>query len=125
MRKGLWALLCLFGAAVLVASACTPPGGPGNTPPTAVIEADPISGAAPLEVSFSGLSSTDVGGAVVAYQWDLGDGTTSGLEELTHTYLSDGLYTVTLTVTDSQGATGTATVDIQVGTPNQPRRSPR
>lgn len=119
MRRRFLAVFCLLGAAVLVAGACTPPGGPGNTPPTAVIDADPTFGAPPLEVTLSASNSTDVGGSIASYLWDLGDGNTSGLEDLTHTYSSEGTYTVTLTVTDNLGKTDTDTVDIVVSS-NQP-----
>ena len=119
MRRRFLAVLCLLGAAVLVAGACTPPGGPGNTPPTAVITASPTFGAPPLEVILSASNSTDVGGSIASYLWDLGDGNTSGLEDLTHTYTTEGTYTVTLTVTDNLGKTDTDTVDIVVSS-NQP-----
>lgn len=120
MRRRLLVFVCLLGAAVLVAGACTPPGGPGNTPPTAVIQASATSGAPPLEVDFSAANSTDVGGSIASYMWDLGDGTTSGLKDLTHTYTTEGVYNVVLTVTDNLGKTDTDTVVITVGDPNQP-----
>jgi PKD repeat protein len=40
-----------------------------------------------------------------SYQWDFGDGTTSNLTMPTHVYTSEGLFSVTLTVTDIAGCT--------------------
>jgi PKD repeat protein len=39
----------------------------------------------------------------IAYFWDLGDNTSSGLKNPTHSYLETGLYTVVLTVEDKGG----------------------
>ncbi|RNC90255.1 MAG: PKD domain-containing protein [Allomuricauda sp.] len=89
-----------------------------NTAPTAVISATPESGEAPLEVSFTGdQSSDDV--AVVAYDWDFGDGTLSNLANPTHTYNAVGSYTVTLTVADQEGLEDATTVTIVVNPPNE------
>lgn len=38
------------------------------------------------------------------YNWDFGDGKTSTLSEPTHTYLQNGIYTITLTATGSCGS---------------------
>src|SRR5690349_19442733 len=63
MRTRMTAAVGVIAALFLVAAACTPPSNPGtgpgttNTPPTAVIQAVPTSGVAPLDVEFSGLSS--------------------------------------------------------------------
>ncbi|PKN57087.1 MAG: hypothetical protein CVU56_12675, partial [Deltaproteobacteria bacterium HGW-Deltaproteobacteria-14] len=58
------------------------------------------------EVFFDGTLSTDPDGTVVAWAWDFGDGTPiSNLPSPRHNYLSAGLYTVTLTVTDNEGLT--------------------
>ncbi|MDO1499266.1 PKD domain-containing protein [Winogradskyella maritima] len=51
---------------------------PPNQLPVAVIEADPISGTAPLDVQFNGSNSTDDG--PLTYVWDFADGGTSTLE---------------------------------------------
>ena len=58
---------------------------------------------APLTTSFTDRSS----GGVLSRKWDFGDGTTSTLTNPAHTYTVTGNYTVTLTVTGSNGATAT------------------
>jgi PKD repeat protein len=73
------------------------------------------SGAAPLAVQFTGSGSTDSDGNIVSYAWTFGDGGTASVANPAHTYSTQGTYNAVLTVTDNQGATGTATVQIQVG----------
>ncbi|UJH69314.1 PKD domain-containing protein [Muricauda sp. SCSIO 65647] len=89
----------------------TEPG--GNQAPEAVVSATPLSGQAPLEVSFIGSSSTD-DVAVVSYLWDFGDGETSTEPDPTHTFEFAGSFEVVLTVEDAEGLTDTATVTIEV-----------
>jgi PKD repeat protein len=121
MRKSFWALVCLVSAMALVAGACSSrPRAAVNTPPTAVLLAAPTEGAPPLQVDFSAVLSSDAGGTIVAYAWDLGDGTLSDQVEFSHTYTVEGVYTVSLTVTDDKGATATETVDVTVAIPNDP-----
>lgn len=43
-------------------------------------------------------------GAVTTYSWDFGDGGTSDLENPTHQYAAAGIYTVTLTVSNTAGS---------------------
>jgi PKD repeat protein len=85
-----------------------------NQPPTAVMSAIPTSGAAPLAVNFSSSGTSDPDGSIVSYAWNFGDGGTSTLAHPSHTYQTAGPYIATLTVTDNQGATGTASVTITV-----------
>jgi len=66
-------------------------------PPVAHFSANPISGPAPLIVSFSDQST----GTVNSWNWNFGDGTTSNEQNPSHTYTDPGTYTVTLTVTGS------------------------
>jgi hypothetical protein len=62
-------------------------------------EAFPVSGVAPLNVSFT---NTSVGDNSSNY-WKFGDGHTSTLENPTHIYSDTGSYTVTLTIDGSDG----------------------
>ncbi|MEZ4827407.1 MAG: PKD domain-containing protein [Bacteroidia bacterium] len=45
-------------------------------------------------------------GSIVAWQWDFGDGNTASDAAVTHTWINDGVYAVSLTVTDVNGCTG-------------------
>ncbi len=83
-----------------------------NQAPVAVINATPISGDVPLEVTFSGSNSTD-DVAVVGYLWDFKDGTpASTAANPTHTFTNAGVYEVSLTVTDAEGLKNVKTVAI-------------
>ncbi|MCP3917374.1 MAG: PKD domain-containing protein, partial [bacterium] len=72
--------------------------------PVAEFSANPTSGLAPLAVTFSDLSS----GEVASRSWNFGDGGTSTMQSPSHTYVADGDYTVSLTVT-GPGGTDTET----------------
>jgi PKD repeat protein len=91
-------------------------GGPANQPPVAVAGASPTSGYAPLAVLFDASGSNDPDGSIASYSWAFGDGGTSNVASPPHTYQNPGNYTAVLTVTDNQGATGTASVAISAGT---------
>ena len=85
-----------------------------NLVPVAQAAATPESGKEPLVVAFSSAGSTDPDGTVVGYSWDFGDGSPVSTDENpTHTY-DPGSFTATLTVTDDDGNTDTATVAISV-----------
>lgn len=51
---------------------------------------------------FTDLSFSS-GGAIVSFSWNFGDGGTSSLSSPAHTYASYGMYSVTLTVVNSNG----------------------
>ncbi len=76
----------------------------------------PTSGTAPLTVSFVGSSSYDSDGAIASYLWNFGDGTTSILSNVSHTYSAVGTYNASLTVTDNSGAQSVGTLSIIVST---------
>lgn len=74
-----------------------------NTPPQAVISAQPTSGPAPLFVQFDGSGSSDPDGDAIFFAWDLdGDGgfDDSTAVSPTFTYALGGSYQVELQVTD-------------------------
>jgi glucose/arabinose dehydrogenase len=89
--------------------------GGGNRAPTAVANADKRSGQAPLTVQFSSAGSSDPEGGALTYRWDFGDGTSSTAANPSKTFTANGVYDAKLTVTDPQGATGSANVQIGVG----------
>ncbi len=77
---------------------------PGNLSPTArfAVAVDDMS------VSLDATGSTDADGSVQRYEWDFGDGMADAGASAVHRYAALGSYTVTLTVTDDDGATATA-----------------
>ncbi|MFH1723998.1 MAG: PKD domain-containing protein [Elusimicrobiota bacterium] len=80
-----------------------------NRPPVA--EAGPDQTALVGEsVHFDGSGSSDPDGSIVSYEWDFGDGSENAAgANVSHPYSQAGIFTVTLTVTDDQGDTGTDT----------------
>ena len=78
-----------------------------NNPPVAKATADVTRGIVPLKVRFDSSRSTDSGGYIVSRLWDFGDGATATEITPTHVYNEAGQFSVTLTVTDNQGATDT------------------
>lgn len=68
--------------------------------PTADFSAAPTSGCAPLSVDFTDLST----GEITQWDWDFGDGNSSGQQHPSHTYQDGGVYTVSLTVTGPGGS---------------------
>ncbi|MCU0991010.1 MAG: metallophosphoesterase, partial [Xanthomonadales bacterium] len=88
-----------------------------STPP---INLEPIAGflfdCSALACDFSDTSS-DADGTVSGWSWSFGDGATSTLRDPTHSYAIAGDYTVTLTVTDNDGATDDASAAVTVDEP--------
>jgi hypothetical protein len=90
-----------------------PPGPVANQAPTASFTASCID----LACAFDASASSDPDGTLVGYAWDFGDGSTGQGAQVSHTYGAAGTYSVTLTVTDDGGATGTLTTKVTVTAP--------
>jgi PKD repeat protein len=75
--------------------------------PEAKARADKAEGIAPLTVRFSTAWRQKL-------RWDFGDGHDSIDRSPTHTFAKPGIYTVTLTVTDTDGQEGCATLPVSV-----------
>ncbi len=82
----------------------------GNSSPTASFS----SSNSGLMVNYDATASSDSDGSIVSWDWDFGDGTNGSGETTSHTYASEGTYSVTLTVTDNEGAAGALTQAVNV-----------
>jgi PKD repeat protein/Zn-dependent protease len=98
---------------------------PGNTTPAGYINVinPPVAdfftssryGPSPFTVS---IADTSQGAKPMTYHWEFGDGTSSMMQNPAHTYLSNGEYTVSLTVSNKYGSdTKTVAGFIGVGYP--------
>jgi len=72
-----------------------------NWPPVAEA-GGPYSGRVDEEITFDGSKSIDPDNDVLSYQWDFGDGRIGYGSVAKHAYSKEGIYTVSLTVTDSK-----------------------
>lgn len=120
----LFILVCAF---IPAGGAAAPDVEPGSgfiivaSPPVADFYSAVQSGTAPLRVSFFDRSE---GTLPLRYLWSFGDGSTSAEQNPTHTYTTNGKYTVSLTVTNSFGQdTRTLPGYVAVGDPPVPEFS--
>jgi PKD repeat protein len=93
-----------------------PPPPAANVAPTATFS----SSAADRTASFDASASQDSDGTIASYSWDFGDGTTGSGKNTSHPYAAAGTYSVTLTVTDDDGAAGTVAQAVTVTNPQSP-----
>ena len=81
-----------------------------NQLPNAVIKPKVLG----LEVTLTGSGSFDSDGEIVSYEWDFGDGSkTESTPDAVHTYAKGGVYQISLTVADDEGATTTSTAIVE------------
>jgi serine protease len=86
----------------------------GNEAPTADFTTSPSAPTTADTVTFDASASGDGDGSIATSAWDLGDGTQKQGESVTHSYATAGDYTVSLTVTDDDGATDSKTTTVSV-----------
>ena len=90
-----------------------PPPPPSNSPPSAAF----TTGCTVLDCDFTDHSS-DQDGTVSSWSWDFGDGDGSTESSPAHAFAGEGGYTVTLAVTDDDGATTSTSRTITVSGEN-------
>ncbi len=87
-----------------------------KVPPTAEF----TSACTNLSCTFDGSTSADPDGTITGYAWNFGDSTPPATGAASsHAYALPGTYSITLTVTDNDGKTGTVTHPVTVQTANQ------
>ncbi|MEN3010169.1 MAG: CARDB domain-containing protein, partial [Candidatus Bipolaricaulaceae bacterium] len=91
-----------------------------NQPPVASFTFAPAEPLVNQWITFDATASRDPDGTIVSYRWDFGDGATATGARVTKRYTAPGTYTVTLTVTDNQGASSSTSQRVTVRRPNQP-----
>ncbi len=85
-------------------------GPPANQVPLAVAKATPATGPAPLSVELNATGSRDGDGTISSYQWNWSGGSATGA--VVNAVFPVGGYSVTLTVTDNEGATATDVISV-------------
>jgi len=87
-------------------------GAPVNAPPTA----DLTWSCTALDCGFTDASS-DGDGSIATWAWTFGDGEAANVQNPSHTFAAAATYTVSLTVTDDDGAPSTASKQLTVSVP--------
>jgi PKD repeat protein len=84
--------------------------------PALVFTANPTSGVVPLTVSFASQAVDSYHNAITSWSWNFGDGSTSTLQNPTHTYASPGIFYPTLAAINNIGGlvTGSGPAPITV-----------
>jgi len=92
-----------------------------TAPPNAAFTYSPLNPKVNDTITFNASTSTPDGGTIVSYQWNFSDGSPSAFGVIvTHHYTTDGSYTVTLNVTDSEGKWDTESKTVVVQKPPPP-----
>lgn len=122
-ETGQWSFQ-LFGAIVPAAGEQVNVGVTEIAPSTPIsyVGLTPDKGVAPLTVQFDSGGAVGTDGATLAsYRWDFGDcSAPASLPNPSHVFTAAGSYTVSLTVTDSNGLSDTAYHDVVVTAFNHP-----
>ncbi|OGD10339.1 MAG: hypothetical protein A2Y86_04175 [Candidatus Aminicenantes bacterium RBG_13_62_12] len=87
---------------------------PPNQAPTADFNFSPETGFAPLTIGFDGTASRDADGMVVQWNWQFGDGEQGSGGQLLHTFQTQGIFQVKLTVVDNYGLTDSVIKPVEI-----------
>jgi len=82
--------------------------------PRAIFTYSPLAPLVGETVTFNASLSTPNGGTIINYSWKFGDGANGTGEIATHAYMEFGIYTVNLTITDSEDLTDTCSDTIRI-----------
>jgi len=90
-----------------------------KSPPTATFKISPTLAKANKTVTFDASGSFDPDGNIVKYIWDFGDGSSNETSNpiITHIYVKNGQYNVTLTVVDNDNMTDSTSQILLIGRP--------
>lgn len=86
--------------------------GSGTVPPVSSFSFE-VDSTAYNTINFTNTSSN-----ATSYSWSFGDGNSSLLENPTHTFTTDGTYTVRLTARNSEGESSSSTAEIEIKMPS-------
>lgn len=93
----------------------------GNLPPEIIIESDNLYGPSPLSIQFDASKTSDES-EELEFEWSFGDGSGGDQAQVSHTFVAENNevknFTVTLKVTDDEGAF--STVEMEVSVNNSP-----
>lgn len=67
-----------------------------------------------LTVTVDASASYDLDGTIMSYDWTFGDGGIASGPTASHSYAKPGTYTITLTVTDNDGLTGSVSEAVNI-----------
>ncbi|MGI9646481.1 MAG: Ig-like domain-containing protein, partial [Ilumatobacteraceae bacterium] len=90
---------------------------PANGTPTAASIGSPLIGSFPLSFHGDSSTSSDPENDYLVHYWDFGDGSFAFGPSVDHEYPGEGVYTVTVTVTDAGGAQATSELTVEVLSP--------